>query len=226
MRRQLVPALRMVVVLTVLTGLAYPLAMTGFAQALFRDKANGSLVEVDGRAVGSSLLGQTFTGEQYFQGRPSAAGTLATGSTDEDGQPADPTDLTNANSGGSNLGPTNEVFLHGAVDDPATPEVDESVDGVEQLAAAYRAANGLAPDASVPVDAVTSSGSGLDPQISVANARIQAARVATTRGLPVADVLALVGDHTNGRTLGFLGDVGVNVLELNLALDQLASARS
>lgn len=226
MRRQLVPALRMILVLTVITGLAYPLAMTGFAQALFRDKANGSLVEVDGQPVGSSLLGQTFTSEQYFQGRPSAAGILATGSTDDEGLPADPTDLSNANSSGSNLGPTNETFLYGAVDDPGTPDEDESADGIEQLAAAYRAANGLAPGASVPVDAVTSSGSGLDPQISVANARIQAERVAAVRDLPVADVLELVDDNTTGRTLGFMGDVGVNVLELNIALDQLTSARS
>ena len=226
MRRQLLPALRMILVLTVITGLAYPLAMTGFAQVLFKDKANGSLVEVDGTAVGSSLLGQTFTGEQYFQGRPSAAGILATGSTDEEGLAADPKDLSNANSGGSNLGPTNETFLYGATDDPATPDEDETADGVEQLAAAYRSANGLAADAAVPVDAVTSSGSGLDPQISVANARIQAQRVAIARGLPIAAVLELVDDHTDGPTLGFMGENGVNVLALNVALDRLSAGRS
>lgn len=226
MRRQLAPALRMVVVLTIITGLAYPLAVTGFAQSLFGDKANGSLVEVDGRAVGSSLLGQTFTSEQYFHGRPSAAGSLASGTTDGEGNPPDPEDLSLANSGGSNLGPTNETFLYGAVDDPATPDEDESFAGVEQLAAAYRAVNGLATDAAVPVDAVTSSASGLDPHISIANARLQAPRVAATRNVSPDAVLALIDDHTDGRLLELFGEPGVNVLELNLAVDRLAADRS
>jgi potassium-transporting ATPase KdpC subunit len=206
MRRQLMPALRMVVVVTIITGLAYPLLITGFAQGLFRDKANGSLVEVDGRVVGSSLLGQTFTGDQYFQGRPSAAGILASGSTDEEGEPADPTDLTLANSGGSNLGPSN-------------PDLVQMVDAA---AVAYRKLNGLAADTAIPVDAVTSSGSGLDPQISVANARLQAPRVASVRGLDVGLVSDLIDAHTDGRLAGTFGEPGVNVLGLNLALDRLA----
>jgi K+-transporting ATPase ATPase C chain len=207
MRRQLFPALMMLVVFTVITGLAYPLAVTGVAQGLFGDKADGSLVEnTDGEVVGSSLIGQTFTEPQYFHPRPSAAG---------DGYDA-------SASSGSNLGPTNDKLLIGEEDDPATEDVDETFEGIEQRAAAYREENGLADDAEVPVDAVTASASGLDPHISVANARLQAARVADERGLSEDEVLALVDDHTTGRALGFLGEKGVNVLELNLALDEQA----
>lgn len=220
MRRQLLPALRIFLVMTLVVGLAYPLVLTGIALGLFDDQATGSQVEVDGTVVGSELLGQTFTGEGYFWSRGSAAGILANGSFDEEGAPADPTDLSNANSGGSNLGPTNPDFLYGVVDDPATADEDESADGVEQLVEAYREAHGLPPDAEVPVDAVTSSGSGLDPHISVANARIQAGRVADERGLPVEQVLDLVDQYTDGPSLGFLGEEGVNVLKLNLALDR------
>lgn len=226
MRRQLLPALRIFVVVTVVCGLAYPLLMTGVALGLFHDKANGSLVEVDGQVVGSSLLGQTFTGAEYFQGRPSAAGALASGSLDDDGRPADPSDYSAANSGGSNLGPTNEGFLYGTTDDPETADEDETADGVQQRVEAYREANGLAADDAVPVDAVTSSASGLDPMISVANAKIQAARVADTRGLSVDQVLQLVDEHTRSASLGFLGEKGVNVLALNLALDQLSDGGS
>jgi K+-transporting ATPase ATPase C chain len=206
MRRQLLPALMMMVVFTVITGLIYPLVITGISQVAFNDKADGSLVEnADGEVVGSSLLGQTFTEPQYFHPRPSAAG---------DGY--DPT-----LSSGSNLGPTNDKLLTGAEDDPATDDVDESFDGVEQRAAIYRDENGLADDAEVPVDAVTASASGLDPDISVANARIQAVRVADERDLDADQVLDLVDDHTAGRALRFLGEKAVNVLELNLALDAL-----
>ena len=216
MRRQLVPALRMLLVLTVLTGLAYPLVVTGLAQALFRTKADGSLVKVDGSVVGSKLVGQEFTGAEWFHGRPSAAGPGASGSriaatnpdgsalVDAHGRPvmvaADVADLTNDASGSSNLGPTNPALL----------------ELVTERAAEYRAQNGLGAGAEVPVDAVTSSGSGVDPQISVANARLQAPRVARVRGLPLAQVLRLVDEHTDGRSLGFLGEPGVNVLELNL----------
>lgn len=217
MRAQLLAAVRAVLVLTVLTGLLYPLAVTGVAQVAFGDKADGSLVERDGQVVGSSLVGQTFTSEEYFQGRPSAAGAAATGSMvdvlDENGEPtgevvpADPSDLTQVNSGASNLGPTNEDLL-------AT---------VEERVAAYRETNGLADNQEVPVDAVTASGSGVDPQISVANARLQAARVADARDLDVDQVLELVDQHTSSRSLGFLGEKGVNVLELNLALDELGA---
>ncbi len=192
MRRQLLPALRLLAVLTVLVGIAYPLFITGVAQAVFADQANGSIVSVDGEAVGSSLVGQVFTGDGYFESRPSVAG---------DGY--DPTA-----SGPSNLGPSNPDLLA----------------AVEERAVAYRERNGLAADAEVPVDAVTASASGLDPHISVANARLQAERVAAARGLPVDDVLALVDEHTDGRTLGFLGEAGVNVLELNLALDRASAS--
>ena len=221
MRRQLLPALRMLVVLTVVLGLGYPLVVLGVSQLAFHDKANGSLVKKDGSVVGSSLLGQTFTGDSYFQGRPSAAGITASGTNDADGQPGDASDLSLSNSGGSNLGPTNPKLLDGATDDPETPDVDESADGVSQRVQAYRELNGLAADAMVPVDAVTSSGSGVDPQISIANARLQANRVATARGLDVGTVNKLIDQHTTGRSLGFLGAPGVNVLELNLALDAL-----
>jgi K+-transporting ATPase ATPase C chain len=182
----------MLLVFTVITGLVYPLAVTGIAQGVFNDKADGSLVEdADGEVVGSSLIGQAFTGAEYFHPRPSAAG---------DGYDA-------SASSGSNLGPTNDDFLA----------------SVEERADAYRDENGLAADAEVPVDAVTASASGLDPHISVANARLQAPRVADERGLDVDAVLKLVDDHTSGRDLGFLGEKGVNVLELNLALDEADS---
>jgi potassium-transporting ATPase KdpC subunit len=207
MRRQLFPALMMMVVFTVITGLAYPLVVTGIAQGLFNDKADGSLVEdADGEVVGSSLIGQSFTNPQYFHPRPSAAG---------DGYDA-------SASSGSNLGPTNEKLLVGEKDDPATKDADESFDGIEQRADTYRDENDLDADDAVPVDAVTASGSGLDPNISVANARLQAPRVADERGLDLEAVLELVDDHTSGRALGFLGEKGVNVLELNLSLDEVS----
>jgi K+-transporting ATPase ATPase C chain len=187
MRRQLAPALRMLLVLTALTGLLYPLAMTGVGQALFDTEADGSLItDADGQVVGSALIGQAFDGDEWFQGRPSAAG---------DGY--DPTA-----SSSSNLGPTNPELL----------------DTVAERVAAYREANGLDAATPIPVDAVTASGSGLDPQISVANARLQAARVAEARGLTEAEVDALIDEHAQGRSLGFLGEPGVNVLQLNLAL--------
>ena len=205
MRRQLVPAVRMVLVATLVLGLAYPLAMTGLAQGLFHEKADGSLVEVDGTVVGSSLVGQAFTTPAYFHTRPSAAGALASGSR-VDGQPIDPGDLSQANSGASNQGPTNPDLLA----------------SIEERTAAYREENSLADDAEVPIDAVTASGSGVDPHISIENARLQAPRVAFERGLSVGVVLDLVASHTTGRSLGFLGEKAVNVLELNLALDRLA----
>lgn len=189
MRRQLLPAVKMLAVFTVLLGLAYPLTMTGIAQTLFSHRANGSLVEDgNGDVVGSSLLGQTFTDEKYFHSRPSAAG---------DGY--DPT-----KSGASNLGPTNPQLL----------------DSIAARAAAFRAANGLPADAVVPIDAVTASGSGLDPHISVANAELQAPRVASARNMALDGVRSLISAHTDGRSFGILGEAGVNVLELNLALDR------
>jgi K+-transporting ATPase ATPase C chain len=206
---------RMIVIATLALGLLYPLAMTGVAQALFHDKAQGSLVKVDGKVVGSSLMGQAFTQPKYFHTRPSAAGALASGSlvqdTDANGKPvgaphpADATDLSQAASGASNMGPTDKDLLS----------------AVKDRTAAYRAENGLGPDVPVPIDAVTASGSGVDPQISVANALLQAPRVAKERGLALNVVLRLVKEHTQARSLGFLGEEGVNVLELNVALDGL-----
>ena len=187
MRRQLAPALVVFLALTLLTGIAYPLAVTGVAQVAFPGRADGSLLERDGRVMGSRLIGQAFAGARYFHPRPSAAG---------EGYDA-------MASSASNLGPTN-------------PEL---IDEVRARTAAYRRENGLRPGQQVPVDAVTASGSGLDPDISTANARLQATRVARARGLALDDVLALVDAHTDGRSLGFLGEPGVNVLELNLALD-------
>jgi K+-transporting ATPase ATPase C chain len=210
MRRQLFPAVMMMVVFTALLGIAYPLVVTGLSQAAFPDQANGSKVEVGGKVVGSELLGQTFTRAEYFHGRPSAAGAAASGSDAPDPNggakavPNDPKDLSQDISSGSNLGPTNPDLL----------------DAVEARVAEYRKENGLAADAKVPVDAVTASGSGLDPHISVANARLQAPRVARVRGLTLARVNSLIDDHTDGRSLGFLGEPGVNVLELNIALDR------
>lgn len=202
MRRQLIPSLISMVLFTVLLGVAYPLVITGIAQVGFKDKADGSLVERDGKKVGSSLIGQSFTDKKgnpikkYFQSRPSAA-TGADGTTTAG---YDPT-----LSLGSNLGPTNPALLK---------EVSNRVKE-------YRKLNGLARDELVPVDAVTASGSGLDPDISIANARLQAGRVASERGLTRQRVLRLIDDHTSGRTLGVLGEKTVNVLELNLALDAL-----
>ena len=188
MRRQLVPALAMTLCLTVLTGIAYPLAVSGASSVLFPGKAKGSLVKVDGRVVGSSLLGQNFKDPKYFWPRPSNAGS--------DG-------YDGLASGGTNLGPSNQKL----------------VDAVTERVAAYREANHLDANEPVPVDAVTASASGLDPQISVANALLQAGRVADARSMARNDVLALIKANTQKRSLGVLGEDGVNVLELNLALD-------
>jgi potassium-transporting ATPase KdpC subunit len=204
-RRQLVAALITLVIFTVLLGVGYPLLTTAIAQVAFNNKADGSLVTANGKTVGSKLIGQSFTDargrpiRKYFQSRPSAATGVAGKTT----AGYDPT-----LSSGSNYGPTDSKFL--AL--------------VAARVRAYRRLNGLGPDVKVPVDAVTASASGLDPDISVANAQLQAARVARARGMPLAQVRRLIDAHTAGRTLGFLGEQTVNVLELNLALD--AAARS
>lgn len=203
MRRQIPPSVVMLLVFTVITGLLYPLAVTGVAQVFFHDQANGSIIERNGKPVGSKEIGQPFSRPEYFHPRPSSAGDGYDGSA----------------SSGSNLGPTNPKLLYGQKDDPSTKDVDESYQGIEQRVAAFRHENGLAASTRVPVDAVTGSGSGLDPYISVANARLQAPRVARARNLPLAHVLKLVDQNTDHRDLGFLGEPGVNVLQLNLELD-------
>lgn len=185
--RQLVPAIVALAAFTIALGVVYPLVTTGVAQVAFGHAADGSVVERDGEAVGSELIGQPFVSPQYFQPRPSAAGAGYDG----------------AASSGSNLGPLS----------------DDLLTSVEQRVADYRAANGLDARVPVPVDAVTASGSGLDPHISVANARLQAARVAAARGIDVEAVLAAIDASTDGPTLGVLGEPAVNVLDLNLALD-------
>ena len=187
--RQLRPAIVAVVVFTSCSASSIRSSVTAVGQVAFHDKANGSLIEVDGVVVGSELIGQNFVAPEYFHPRPSAAGAGYDASA----------------SSGSNYGPTNPDFL---------AAVDERV-------AAYREENGLPDDALVPVDAVTASASGLDPAISIANARLQAPRVAAERGLDVDEVLSLIDDHTNGRDLVVLGEPAVQVLALNLALDAL-----
>ena len=192
---------------------AYPLAVWAAGQALFADKANGSLiVDRDGTVRGSALLAQNFSSDKYFQPRPSAAGNGY-----------DPT-----SSGGTNLGPTSDKLANGVhAKDAAGKDVNDpgNFDGVKDLVAAYRTTNGLAASEAVPADAVTRSASGLDPHISPANAALQAPRVAKARSLPLSKVMSLVSAATDGRDLGVLGEPGVNVLRLNLALDQSGAAK-
>jgi K+-transporting ATPase ATPase C chain len=242
MLKELGPGLRMMVVMTVLTGFIYPAVVTGLSQVLFRDQANGSLIVSNGQVVGSRLIGQNFKKPEYFQPRPSAAGSGY-----------DPTA-----SSGSNLGPTSARLMNGATkkDDKGNEVVD--FDGIQDRIVHYCIDNGIAYESSVPLerfkdargdlddvklikafnddkapllftakapipaDAVTASSSGLDPHISPRNAELQASRIAKARGIPVQQVLELMARHIEGRDLGFLGEPRVNVLESNLALDQQA----
>jgi len=199
----LLVALRATLVTLALTGIAYPLVVTGLTQVMFPHRANGSMVtDEKGREVGSELIGQGFANPAYVHPRPSANGYDA------------------SNSGGTNLSTTSKKLRDGQPDDPATKDVDESFTGVKDLAAAYRAENGLAPDAEIPADAVTRSASGLDPHISPENAWLQTGRIARARGVAVDRVQALVRQYTEARELGFIGEPRVNVLELDLALDR------
>ncbi len=200
MLKQIRPAIVLIIALTVVTGVLYPLAMTGIASVVFPSQAAGSLIEQKGKVVGSALIGQEFDSDKYFHGRPSA--TTAP-------DPKDPTKTIAApynaeNSGGSNLGPTSKALI------------DRMKSDVDKL----KAEN---PSAQVPTDLVTTSASGLDPDISPAGALFQVPRIAKTRNLPEDRVRKLVDDYTEGRWLGLLGEPRVNVLLLNLALDRLTA---
>jgi len=199
MLREIRPAIVFIIALTLITGVAYPFAITGIAQVLFPYQARGSLVERDGKVVGSALIGQQFESEGYFHGRPSAT----TAPDPNDSTKTVPAPYNAANSGGSNLGPTSKSLI-------------ERVQGdVEKL----KQEN---PSAQVPIDLVTTSGSGLDPDISPEAALFQVPRVAKARNLPEDRVRQLVAENTSGRFVGLLGEPRVNVLALNLVLDQIA----
>jgi K+-transporting ATPase ATPase C chain len=200
MLKELRPALVLLIGLTLITGLLYPLAITGFAQLLFPTQAQGSLIVQDGKVVGSALLGQPFNDPKYFHGRPSAT----TAPDPQDSSKTVEAPYNAANSGGSNLGPTSKALF------------DRITADVERL----KAEN---PSAPVPIDLVTTSGSGLDPDISPDAAYFQVPRVAQARGLPPERVRALVESQIQGRTLGLFGEPRVNVLKLNLALDAIRS---
>ena len=196
MLREIRPAIVLVIALTLITGLIYPLAITGIAGVIFPYQAQGSLIEKDGKVVGSALIGQVFADDKYFHGRPSA-----TNAPDpKDSSKTVDAPYNAANSGGSNLGPTNKALA-----DRVKGDVDK-----------LKAEN---PNAAVPIDLVTTSGSGLDPDISPEAALFQVPRVAKARSLPEERVRQLVIDHTEGRLGGVLGEPRVNVLALNLALD-------
>ena len=200
MLKEIRPAIVFVVALTAITGLLYPFAMTGIAGVVFPYQAQGSLIERTGKVVGSALIGQDFTSAGYFHGRPSA--TVAPDPNDS--TKTVPAPYNAANSGGSNLGPTNKALI------------DRVQGDVEKLQQEN-------PSAQVPIDLVTTSGCGLDPDISPAAAFFQVPRVAKARNMPEDRVRQLVDEHVEGRTLGFLGEPRINVLALNLALDRAAA---
>ena len=200
MLKEIRPAIVLIVVLTAITGLVYPLAITGIAGVIFPRQAQGSLIEQDGKVIGSALIGQVFAEDKYFHGRPSAT----TAPDPNDSTKTVPAPYNAANSGGSNLGPTNKAL------------VDRVKEDVDKL----KAENASVP---VPIDLVTTSGGGLDPHITPAGALFQVPRVAKARNMPEDRVRQLVDDNTEGRFLGLLGEPRVNVLALNLALDKAAT---
>jgi K+-transporting ATPase ATPase C chain len=200
MLKEIRPALVLLVALTIITGLVYPLAITGIAQVAFPAAANGSLITRDGKVIGSALIGQAFTSDRYFHGRPSA--TVA--SDPNDSSKTVPAPYNAVNSGGANLGPTSKALA----------------DRLKQDTDRLRAEN---PSAPVPVDLVTTSASGLDPDISPQAALFQVPRVARARGLPEARIRELIASRTQERLVGLLGEPRVNVLNLNIALDRLRS---
>ena len=197
MVKELRPAIVLVVALTIITGLVYPLVMTGIAGVIFPYQSQGSVIEQDGKAAGSALIGQEFTSDKYFHGRPSA--TVAP--DPNDATKTVPAPYNAANSGGSNLGPTNKALIE---------RVQGDVDKLKQEN----------PSAAVPIDLVTTSGGGLDPHISPQAAYFQVPRVAKARNMPEDRLRQLVEEHVEGRTFGLLGEPRVNVLALNLALDR------
>ncbi len=198
MLRELRPAIVLVIILTLITGLVYPLVMTGIAGVLFPTQAQGSLVTVDGKVVGSSLIGQEFTSDKYFHGRPSAT----TAPDPNDSTKTVPAPYNAANSGGSNLGPTNKALID---------RVKADVDKLKQEN----------PSAAVPIDLVTTTASGLDPHITPESALFQVPRVAKARNISEDRLRQLVNDHVESRLLGLFGEPRVNVLALNIALDDL-----
>ena len=200
MLKEIRPAILILVLLTAITGLAYPLAMTAIAGVIFPRQAQGSLVERDGKVVGSALIGQVFKDDKYFHGRPSAT----TAPDPSDATKTVPAPYNAANSGGSNLGPTNKALIDRVSADVETLKKEN-------------------PSATVPIELVTTSGSGLDPDISPEGALFQVPRVAKARNMPEDRVRALVNENTQGRLAGLLGEPRVNVLALNLALDGAAS---
>ena len=223
------PAIAMMLLFTIITGLIYPGIVTALAQLIFPYQANGSLVTANGKVIGSDLIGQYWTSSKYFHGRPSATSDPAT---------SKPAPYSADNSAASNIGPTNNALINGngtqvtvtagtPVPAGATPVAGQkntyyipgTYAGVKNYADQFRQENGLAPNTPLPSDIVTASGSGLDPDISIEAANLQVNRIAQVRGLSVSKVQQIVNDHIHGRFLGIFGEPYINVLELNLALD-------
>ena len=207
MLKQFLPALKLTFMLSVLTGFVFPLLITLISQLIFPKQANGSLIRnKEGQIIGSELIGQRFDAPQYFKPRPSAAGSGYAGES----------------SGGTNLGPTSSKLIFGKLDNPITKNIDESFNGIKELAQKYASENFLSKNEKPPVEAVTYSGSGLDPDISAANALFQARRVAQMRNLSLKRLITLIQQNTEERQFGIFGEPRINVLKLNLALEKIS----